>query len=337
MYKKDISYYITNFFTNYLDKEAGLSTNTIKSYRDAFILFFKYIDENDMCKLNRLKLEILTPDNVDVFLNWLEESRGCSINSRNQRLAALKAFCNYVIRKNPEKSSICQEVLNIRSKKAPQKSVDYLTSDSISYLLKMPDKHTEQGIRDLAMLSLMYESGCRVQELIDLKVGEISFRTPSTITLTGKGSKTRIIPISCHVADIIMNYLKRSRRYGDIENYVFVNRYHKPLTRSGVSYLLKKYGQMARITKPELYSSKLHPHLLRHSKAMHMLENGVNLIYIRDFLGHSSVTTTEIYAKCNPELKRKYIEQASSLITESIEEYSKDEKETLLSWLRNNI
>ncbi len=336
MYKKDISYYITSFFTNYLDKEAGLSINTIKSYRDAFILFFKYIEEKNICKLNRLKLEILTTDNIDGFLNWLEESRGCSVSSRNQRLAALKAFCNYVIRKNPEKSSICQPVLNIRTKKAPQKSVEYLTSDSISYLLKMPDKRTEQGIRDLAMLSLMYESGCRVQELIDLKVGEISFRTPNTVTLTGKGNKARVIPISCHVADIIMNYLKRSHRY-DIEHCVFVNRYDKPLTRSGVSYVLKKYAQMARTTKPELYNSKLYPHILRHSKAMHMLENGVNLIYIRDFLGHSSVTTTEIYAKCNPELKRKYIEQTSKLITGSIEEYSKTEKETLLSWLRNNI
>lgn len=336
MYKKEISYYITSFFTNYLDKEAGLSTNTIKSYRDAFILFFKYIDETGIGKLNKLKLDVLTIDNVNGFLDWLEESRGCSINSRNQRLAALKSFCNYVIRKNPEEISICQAILNIRSKKSPQKSIEYLKTDAVAHLLEMPDKNTKQGIRDLAMLSLMYESGCRVQELIDLKLGEISFRTPNTVSLMGKGNKARIIPISSRVANIINIYLKMSGRY-NIKEYLFVNKNDKPLSRSGLNYVLNKYGQMARTTKPELYSTKLHPHLLRHSKAMHMLENGVNLIYIRDFLGHSSVTTTEIYAKCNPEIKRKYIEQTGNLISESIKEYSKHEKDTLLSWLRNNI
>lgn len=336
MYKKDISHYITGFFTDYLNREAGLSTNTIKSYRDTFVLFFKYLDENGICKIRKIKMDILNVNTITGFLNWLEESRGNSINSRNQRLAALKAFCNYVIRKNPEESSICQNVLNIRVKKAPQKSVEYLTVNAVECLLKMPDKYSSKGMRDLAIMSLLYESGCRVQELIDLKLGNISFRVPNTVTLTGKGNKARVIPISKNVTDILKVYLE-SAGIRDVEHHVFVNRYNEPLSRSGVAYILDKYGQMARDIKPELFTSKLHPHILRHTKAMHLLENGVNLIYIRDFLGHSSVTTTEIYAKCNPELKRKYIEQASNLITEQIEEYNSKEKSTLLEWLRNNI
>lgn len=336
MERKDLYYYITSFFTKYLGNEAGLSINTIKSYRDTFILFFRYFEEVGICKISKLKMQTMNEENVIGFLDWLEQSRHCSISSRNQRLAALKAFCNYVIRKSPEESFLCQDVLRIRVKKTPQKSIEYLSVNAVEYLLKQPDSCSSQGIRDLAMIALMYESGCRVQELIDLKVGDITFRSPNTVNIMGKGRKARVIPISSNAADIIKTYL-RSVRTCNITDPLFVNRYDKPLSRAGVSYVLDKYGCMARKIKTELYPSKLHPHILRHSKAMHLLENGVNLIYIRDFLGHSSVTTTEIYARCNPELKRKYIEQASNLITQSVEEYSKNEKEYLIEWLRKNI
>lgn len=336
MHRKELSYYVTSFFTGYLGNEVGLSINTIKSYRDAFILYFKYLEETGICKISKLKMDTLNAENVNGFLDWLEQSRGCSISSRNQRLAALKSFCGYVARKSPEESALCQGVLKIRVKKAPQKPVEYLSVDAVEYILKMPDRHSTQGIRDLAMIALMYESGCRVQELIDLRVGDITFRSPNTVTLTGKGNKARVIPISANAADIIKSYLN-SASICNMAHPVFVNRYDKPLSRSGVSYVLGKYGHMACKARPELYPPNLHPHILRHSKAMHLLENKVNLIYIRDFLGHSSVTTTEIYARCNPELKRKYIEQASSLITESVKEYSENEKETLIAWLRKNI
>lgn len=336
MHRKELSNHVSSFFTEYLGNEAGLSINTIKSYRDAFILFFKYLEEAGICKISKLKMDTLNVDNVSKFLDWLEQSRGCSISSRNQRLAALKAFCGYVTRKNPEESALCQGVLKIRVKKALKKPVEYLSVDAVEYLLKIPDSRSTQGIRHLAMIALMYESGCRVQELINLKVGDIVFRSPNTVTLTGKGNKARLIPISTNSADIIKAYLN-SASICTMTHPVFVNRYDKPLSRSGVSYVLDKYGHMARKVKPELYPYKLYPHILRHSKAMHLLENGVNLIYIRDFLGHSSVTTTEVYARCNPELKRKYIEQAGSLIMESVEKYSESEKESLITWLRNNI
>jgi site-specific recombinase XerD len=298
MHKKDFSYYVTSFFTEYLCNEAGLSVNTVKSYRDAFILFFKYLEEVNICKINKLKMDKLNVDNVSGFLNWLEQSRNCSISSRNQRLAALKSFCCYVARRSPEENEQCQGVLKIRIKKAPQKSVEYLSADAIKYLLKLPDSRSAQGIRELAMISLMYESGCRVQELIDLRVGDIAFRSPNTLTLTGKGNKARVVPISINAANIIKNYLS-STGGTDKAHSVFVNKFDRPLSRSGVSYVLDKYGYWARKDRPDLYLSKLHPHILRHSKAMHLLENGVNLIYIRDFLGHSSITTTEIYARCN--------------------------------------
>ncbi|WP_051015683.1 tyrosine-type recombinase/integrase [Desulfitobacterium dichloroeliminans] len=207
MQRKELSYYITIFFTEYLGNEAGLSINTVKSYRDTFILFFKYLDETKICKISKLRMDTLNADNVIGFLDWLEQSRGCSISSRNLRLAAIKAFCNYVVRKSPEESGLCQGVLSIRVKKAPQKSVEYLIVEAVEYLLKMPDSHSTRGLRDLAIIALLYESGCRVQEIIDLKVGDIAFRSPNTVKLTGKGNKARVVPLSSNVADIIKAYL----------------------------------------------------------------------------------------------------------------------------------
>lgn len=245
MHRKSITYFITGFFTDYLENEIGLSNNTVKSYRDAFVLYFKYLDEKGNCKLNKLKMDVMNMDNINGFLTWLEESRGNSIHSRNQRLAALKAFCNYVIRKSPEESNTCQNVLNIRVKKAPQKTIEYLTVDAIESLLKIPDKNTLQGIRDLAIISFLYETGCRVQELIDLKVGDISFRTPNTVILTGKGNKSRVIPISKNIGKILKVYLNSAKIY-DAEQHVFVNRNDEPLSRSGIAYILNKYAQISR-------------------------------------------------------------------------------------------
>lgn len=336
MVKKDFSYYVTRYFINYLDREAGFSSNTVKSYRDTFVLFFRYLEESRICKINKLKMDILSIENINGFLNWLENDRHCTINSRNQRLAAMKSFCTYVIRESPEENDLCQQVLSIRAKKVTQKSIDYLNTDAIAHLLKMPDKTSDEGIRDLALIALLYETGCRVQEIIDLKIGDISFRWTNTVSLTGKGKKIRVVPISHQVAEIVKKYLSVSLRERP-EGNIFVNKLGNPLSRSGVGYILNKYSSEARKAKPDFFPSKLHPHILRHSKAMHLLENNVNLIYIRDFLGHSSVTTTEIYARCNPELKRKYIEEASSFIIETIPDYSKTEKDDLLLWLRKNI
>ena len=205
-----------------------------------------------------------------------------------------------------------------------------------SLLLKQPLIVDRNGIRDLALLSLIYESGCRVQEIIDIHLGNISFNSPATITVTGKGRKVRVIPISSNVASIISRYTTKYR-ITDPQQTLFTNNRKEPLTRSGISYILKKYTEKAKQEQPELFGTSIHPHVLRHSKAMHLLESGVNLIYIRDFLGHSSVITTEIYAKSNPEIKRKFLEEAAMNIDNSIDKFSDKEKRTLLDWLKNNI
>ncbi len=334
--KKQMGFMVTDFFSRYLSNEAGLSENTLKSYRDTFVLYIKYLEECGICKPKNFDMSAFTVDKVTRFLDWLEEERNCSVSTRNQRLAALKSFCNYVIRRFPENCKDCQDILQLRIKRAPTPTVEYLPTDAIASILKQPNDTMLDGIRDLAILTFMYETGCRVQELIDTHLGDISFRRPNTVTLTGKGKKTRVIPISINASEILRQYVERYRMTQP-DQPLFSNRSCNPLSRSGVAYILKKHLQSARRADPFILTKSIHPHIFRHSKAMHLLESGVNLIYIRDFLGHSSVTTTEIYAKCNPELKRKYIIEATTQLEDSIRPYSCSEKEELLEWLKNNI
>lgn len=328
---------ITSFFSVYLPNTVGCSENTIKSYRDTFILLFKYSEEKHLCPKGKINISLFDKVVLSNFLEWLETERNASISTRNQRLAALKTFAKYASYNSVENMDLFQGILELKVKKSTSKTVDYLSTDAVALLLQQPDTNSRSGIRDLAMLSLLYETGARVQELIDIKVGDISATTPTTLKLIGKGRKVRIIPISIKVASIVRKYLS-VWSHNNTEDFLFTNRCNSPLTRSGVTYILKKYAEKARKINPELIgNTNIHPHVLRHSKAMHLLESGVNLIYIRDFLGHSSVTTTEIYARSNPEIKRKYLEKAAINIDASVDRYSEKEKETLMQWLKNNI
>ncbi len=328
---------ITSFFTAYLPNVVGYSENTIKSYRDTFILLFSFADEKHLCPRGRANTDIFGKENIINFLEWLESSRNASVSTRNQRLAALKSFYKYASSNAIEYLDIFQQVLDIKPKKGLSKTVDYLSVNAVALLIKKPDSSTHNGIGDLVLLSLLYESGCRVQEIIVIKSGNISYNAPATITVIGKGNKVRIIPLSPNVTAIIGRYVK-TYRISNPKQHLFTNYHKELLTRSGVTYILRKYTEKAKQEEPTLFgNTNVHPHVLRHSKAMHLLESGVNLIYIRDFLGHSSVTTTEIYAKLNSEIKRKYLEEAALKIDSSINKYSEKEKQTLLDWLRKSI
>jgi site-specific recombinase XerD len=202
----------------------------------------------------------------------------------------------------------------------------------------MPEINLHSGRRDLSVLALMYDTGARVQEIADLKVADIRIKAPATIRLTGKGNKTRIIPLMPQTMSIVKKYMAD---YGLLDETkqaksLFFNKKSEKLTRAGLSYILNKYVDQAKVTNKELFPEKMSAHVLRHSKAMHLLQSGVNLIYIRDFLGHSSVTTTEIYAKSNPEIKRKAIEGASQKVLPK-EKFSTKEKEDLCEWLKTII
>jgi integrase/recombinase XerD len=211
--------------------------------------------------------------------------------------------------------------------------VEYLTPEAIKLLLEQPDKNTPKGRRDLTLISVLYDSGARVQELIDTRICDVHLQTPAVITLTGKGNKIRRVPIMKNTASLLQNYLMENKldKPWRNENPLFINNQNHKLTKEGIAYIISKYATSARKTSA-LIPTKVKVHMLRHSKAMHLLQAGVNLIYIRDFLGHIDLKTTEIYARADTETKRKAVENIyPDLIDSNLPDWSKDQ--ALLSWL----
>lgn len=256
-----------------------------------------------------------------------------SASTRNVRLAAIHAFFRYVQFQNPEMLLHCQRILAIPMKETEKRFVEYLPEQALRELLSLPDQTKKYGIRDTALLCLLYDSGARVQELIDLSLLDIRLETPATIRLYGKGRKVRVVPLMSQTATILQKYLNMwhldaARKPDDP---VFVNHQGKRLTRPGVTYILNKY--MAQVSWME-GKKGITPHIIRHSKAMHLLRADVDLHYIRDFLGHVQIETTEVYARADAEMKRKALETANlDLPAESQTSWQKDQ--SLLSWLQS--
>lgn len=185
-------------------------------------------------------------------------------------------------------------------------------------------------------MSLLYDTGARVQELIDLKIGDISLNETVTVTLTGKGEKSRIVPVMKPTGELLKQYIKNAGLNAPVynTNYLFTNRSNKPLTRAGVTDILKKYARSAQFNGVADISDEITPHWLRHSKAMHLLQAGVNLVYIRDLLGHADISTTEIYARADEKMKRKALMEAyDSPASEELPSWKKDKD--LLDWLKS--
>ena len=213
--------------------------------------------------------------------------------------------------------------------------MNYMSVEEVRLLFSIPDQRQDRQLRDLSILVLLYETGARVQELIDLCPANIRFSATVTVELHGKGNKTRLVPVNADAAAIVRNYICRCNR-ADANEPLFVNRKGEKLTRAGIQYIIAKYVSIARSLSPELFKNKITNHCFRHSKAMHLLEAGVNLIYIRDLLGHTSVVTTEIYAKTNPTIKEEQLKKHSTSV-ETSQRYSQKQKEDLISWLKKNL
>ncbi|NQT67644.1 MAG: tyrosine-type recombinase/integrase [Actinobacteria bacterium] len=337
MRSKDFGEYLSEYFLKYAPRQTGYSINTIKSYRDTFTIFLRYLKDKLKIKPEKLSFEKMSKKMIEEFLLWLEVDKKYSVSTRNQRLAAIHAFFKYVQIESPENLNLCNRILSIPTKKVPDSPISYLTIDAVKALLTAPDMKTKKGRRDVALIALLYDSAARVQEIADLTAGDIIL-SPATVKLKGKGNKTRIIPIVVQTAKLLGSYLEEYGLLGEesINLPVFSNRNNFKLTRAGISYILSKYAETAKKNWPKLFPKKVSPHILRHSKAMHLLQANVNLIYIRDFLGHSSVITTERYAKADPEIKRKAIEKASYNFLPD-KKYSSREKHELLNWLKTII
>lgn len=310
---RDFSSSLESFFKEYLVQERGCSIKTIHAYRDAFVLLIEFMGTVKNISPEEISMEMINRDTVLSYLNWLEDVRGCSIGTRNSRLAAMKSFCRYLMHKDPCHLKQWNLILEMRMKKQPEMAkVDSIPLSGIKAMLQEVDIQTRSGLRDLTLLSLLYNSAARVNELIELMPKSLRLQKPYGVELFGKGAKRRVVPLDEPIVKLLETYLQEYglNKDGFDSHPLFFNRYHGKLTNSGITYLLKKYAKKAQDAGADDLPDNIHPHLLRHSRACHLLQAGTNLEYIRLILGHSSIQTTEIYAKADPSAMHMAVENA---------------------------
>ena len=330
MKKTDFTKALTSYFSTYLPETCGVSPNTCNSYRDAFKLLLLYFQEEKGVPANSIELRMLNRNLASDFLDWLEVQRKVSVTTRNQRLAAMKAFAHYVQYRNPEYLENCTDIIAMRPKKHEKPVIPFLTEEELKALLAQPDPSTRHGLRDLTLLSLLYDSGARVQEITDLKLKDIRLTNPAMVTLTGKGRKARQVPLMKETCKLLDAYIRNFNLNSEpLTSPLFFNQKGQALSRYGITYILKKYVYQAELDSD---TRKISPHVLRHTKAMHLLRAGVNMIYIRDFLGHVDISTTEVYARIDAEMKRKVFEEKVPNFTPNTTMPWEEDKD-LLQWL----
>jgi site-specific recombinase XerD len=331
----NFSIHVTSFLSHYLAAQRNLSPNTIKAYRDVFTLLLRFCRDVRGIAAEKLCLEQIDVSLVEAFLDHLETERKSSPRTRNHRLAALHAFFRYVQAEEPAHMVHCQRILAIPLRRHAHPTVGYLSKDELAEILAQPDLRTLEGRRDAVLLSVLYDTGARVQELIDLSVGDARLDPPAQLRLMGKGRKMRVVPLMHNTISLVRDHLLENHldRPEQFDKPLFQNARGQRLSRSGIRYILQKYLGRARSKLPSLYR-KVSPHTLRHAKGMHLLQSGISLDMIRDFLGHVDVKTTQIYARANLEMKRNALEKitdSSPVRTIPTWQQNKD----LLDWLRS--
>lgn len=308
--KNDFAKSLKAFFVEYLSAERGVSPNTMRSYSVVFASFLDFMKDKRKIKAESICLDHISRKNVHDYLDWLQEVKNSSVTTRNQRLAAIHAFCRYMQYEDVTRLQQWQEILGIKMKKVTKAAMNYLSLDAMKHLLDQIPQNTHRGRRDLTLLSMLYETGARVSELISLRPVDVCLTKPCYVILYGKGSKKRIVPIQDAEVAILKRYMEENQLFDQRMNQrpIFQNCRGDKLTSAGVTYILKNYAVMARNSSENLIPDTISPHSFRHSKAMHLLQAGVNLVYIRDILGHMSIQTTEVYARADSKQKRAALE-----------------------------
>lgn len=331
--KNKLPQYLNNYFNNYLSMQKNLSTYTISSYKDVFNAYFQFCTKEKNIRITSITLDTFTFENIMDFLKYLETVKSNCISTRNHRLQCICSFLRFVYPNEVSRALQFQKIFDIPSKKDIEKPMEYMTVEVLKIILQQPDIETRDGRRDLTILATLYDTGARVSELTNLKVRDIKFDTnTTTIRLYGKGRKVRYVPIIGNTADLLKRYIQENNLSGEYDSYLFVSKLGKPLTKAGIKYIIEKYRKIAE-QQSSIIPKNIYPHMFRHSKAMHLLESGVNFVYIRDFLGHCNVETTEIYAKISVEQKRKVLSSAYQENTPSCKENSWTKDKDLLEYL----
>jgi len=293
------------FFQDYLAGQRGLSPNTILAYRDALKLFLAFLAGRSGKPAAKLRLEDLKAEQVLAFLEDVEQKRNNCTATRNLRLAALRTFFQYMISEDTVRAGQYQKIVAIPLKRNPRPVMGYLDIAEVQAILNSIDRDTSTGNRDYALFSFMYNTGARVQEVVDATVGVVRFNSPPIVTLTGKSRKTRIVPLWQTTAATLLGHLKRRGIEKQQDARLFVNARGEPLTRFGVRHILRTRIESVAANCTSLVGRRISPHSFRHSTAMHLLQAGVDLTVIQRWLGHVQLATTHGYVEIDLEMKRK--------------------------------
>ena len=293
--------WIRRFLLEHLIVERNLARNTQASYRDTMVLLLPFMGRSLKTPIDRLTVDDLSPLLIRRFLAHLEDDRGCSGGTRNLRLGAIHSLAKFIGAHRPEHVAWCTEVRAVPFKKTAKPVMAYLDKPEMEALLNAPDRRTQQGARDYAMLLFLYNTGARVDEAAHVTVGDLAWSPSRAVRLLGKGNKTRYCPLWPQTAEVLKT-LVRGRAAHD---RVFLNRLGQPLTRFGIYNLVQRTVRQAGTAMPSLTDKRISPHSVRHTSAVHLLRAGVDINTIRGWLGHVSLDTTHVYAEVDLEMKAK--------------------------------
>ena len=322
---------VQEFLGEYLPLGRNYSVNTIASYSTAFILLYEFMEEKHGIRPEKICFEDIDVEVINEYLLWLDEERGASVPTRNQRLAAIKSFYKYTITKEPSLSHTCTAIMSIENKKGSARIISYFTEEEIKILIDFV--HENMAEKYLVIIAALYETAARVSELINIRISDIYLdNKPRIIIRNGKGKKSRSIPISKELADILNKYLSTLDADAD---YLFMTKFNHPYSRHGIYDFVNRLVDNVREIHPDCFKGNYHPHSFRHSKATHLYNSGTPLLSIKSFLGHSSVTATEIYATPDSDIIRKQIEKGSKKI-EVEPKISDKQQADILKWLKEH-
>lgn len=309
--QNDLMHYIQMFFRDYLTIQKGVSENTIKTYRDSLKLFLKFIAKKENKTISKITLGDLDAESVIAFLKEIERSRNNCIVTLNLRLTSLKTFFTYLVTQDISRSGIYQRIIAIPIKRGARPLMEYLEIHEVKAIIDTINRKDKSGQRDYVILNLLYNTGARVSEICNLKVENIRFESPPVITIVGKGQKLRHIPLWKETSDILYKYLKKNNILNSPKAFVFLNSHGKPISRFGIRYIVRRRVSDATSICQSLTRKRIGPHTFRHTIAMHMLQSGVDLTVIKNWLGHVNLETTHGYIEIDLEMKRKALSSLS--------------------------
>jgi integrase/recombinase XerD len=314
--KQDESFfkYVRGFLTVYLPKNKCCSQNTVKAYRDTINLFRRFMFVEKKLSFTSIDFDRINHEVIYEFLTWLQNTRGCEASTKNHRLAALKSFLHYCALEDPSLMAVYLDIQEVRLQRVLRSRVEYMSETTLKVLLEQPNATTRCGLRDRFFMILLYDTAARIQEILNLKLKDIHLndQTPC-IYLTGKGNKTRAVPLMDKTIAHLQEYMKTFHPDGDLKNdqylfYTLIKGQKGRMSDDNVSCFLKRYAGSAHQLCSEV-PLRMHAHLFRHTRAMHLYQAGIPLSYIKDFLGHVSVNTTDIYAFTDTSMMRAALEK----------------------------